>query len=906
MPLPSLRREGSTISTIVATTGERVRRTLLRTLDLIAPADSPAPAYIRPVLKCAFAYLIASMAVYLHPLSAALGHIDLKHLSATVAVYFHPYRTRGLMLQLLMFVTWAIGFLFTITLMCMWLLAYLFLHNHRTWLYAVDLVLSLSALGFISYCKLRVGRPTFNTACLLACICIISTVVHEGSINASVIPVDKLYETFVLVVYGCVCLVCVCFCCWPTSATHNLRAALNQSCDLMLELLAVLSHTFLNAQDPLQAADVVARIKTNTAAMTASLEEAQYECLVAGREREYLAFKRLVTSATGLYSLLGGLRGSAEMNWDLMQHYAAEVDRGTVETVIPGSAVDTTLDDGDTPRAIFAMFVYHLTPLVRLFIFTLQGILRQIPFEHGPELSVPETERYHTLLAAATALFTEKHTAALDTLYGQTVFTAVESTSESVGQEEAAAACGNFATVLQEFAAELGRFLHALEEYGRIRQFPPPRLYSWCSFGRLAKWIRSHASLPMRPLVTAPATPSFRHEIWRRLRALQQPDIQLGIRVAIGAACILVFAYLDATQPYFIAWRGEWALVVYAIMMNRTTGSTSNTVPWRIMGTMLGAVVAWAVWRVFDAEAYALATAGFLVSMGLFYIIIFWKRDNAYGRFILLTYNLTAMYSYLMVQHDDEDEDEGGANPIVYEIAFHRMTAVTVGIIWALVMANFFLPTSARRRLKHGLLVVWLKMGLTVKRDILSYLTLLGKEVLDGIQHLPATRAMVNELNSLVGQAALEFRLRGPFPQPVYALLVQLTQRIVDWLQNLTTLIELDLLLLPNEAYVIRYTAEERDEVSHRLFLTLYMLALAMQLGVRIPGKPALIDHAMDRMLVKLHAVRRDRMLLLKNEDYVLLYLYVLVTEGIMGELDRMIDTVGYLFGEVSPEELVM
>ena len=55
-----------------------------------------------------------------------------------------------------------------------------------------------------------------------------------------------------------------------------------------------------------------------------------------------------------------------------------------------------------------------------------------------------------------------------------------------------------------------------------------------------------------------------------------------------------------------------------------------------------------------------------------------------------------------MIQKDSEDDNEGGDNPIIGEIAFHRFIAVSIGIMWALTMATWFLPNSARVRLKMG------------------------------------------------------------------------------------------------------------------------------------------------------------------------------------------------------------
>lgn len=60
--------------------------------------------------------------------------------------------------------------------------------------------------------------------------------------------------------------------------------------------------------------------------------------------------------------------------------------------------------------------------------------------------------------------------------------------------------------------------------------------------------------------------------------------------------------------------------------------------------------------------------------------IIVAKGQGPMGRFIMLTYNLSALYAYsLSVKDLDDDEDEGGVNPSITDIALHRVVAVLSG-----------------------------------------------------------------------------------------------------------------------------------------------------------------------------------------------------------------------------------
>ena len=89
----------------------------------------------------------------------------------------------------------------------------------------------------------------------------------------------------------------------------------------------------------------------------------------------------------------------------------------------------------------------------------------------------------------------------------------------------------------------------------------------------------------------------------------------------------------------------------------------------------------------------------------------------------MLTYNLSCLYAYsLKVQDADDDDDEGGVTPFIMEIAWHRVVAVLAGVIWGLVITRVIFPISARHKLRDGLSLLWLRMGLIWKRDPLSAL----------------------------------------------------------------------------------------------------------------------------------------------------------------------------------------
>jgi hypothetical protein len=106
------------------------------------------------------------------------------------------------------------------------------------------------------------------------------------------------------------------------------------------------------------------------------------------------------------------------------------------------------------------------------------------------------------------------------------------------------------------------------------------------------------------------------------------------------------------------------------IVMSMTLGQTNNSGKARILGTVLGSVLALAAWFMFAINPHFLAIFGWIVSLPCFWIILTWKQAT-FGRFILLTYNLSVLYAYSLAMADgdgDGDDDEGGVNPIITEI----------------------------------------------------------------------------------------------------------------------------------------------------------------------------------------------------------------------------------------------
>lgn len=101
-----------------------------------------------------------------------------------------------------------------------------------------------------------------------------------------------------------------------------------------------------------------------------------------------------------------------------------------------------------------------------------------------------------------------------------------------------------------------------------------------------------------------------------------------------------------------------------------TTAAQSNfNAFFRIAGTLLGATVAVGAYHLSHANPIILSIFGFFFSLPNFWLIVTRPKWATTGRFILLAYNLTALYAY----NKREDDLHVGY------IAFRRSIAVCIG-----------------------------------------------------------------------------------------------------------------------------------------------------------------------------------------------------------------------------------
>lgn len=398
---------------------------------------------------------------------------------------------------------------------------------------------------------------------------------------------------------------------------------------------------------------------------------------------------------------------------------------------------------------------------------------------------------------------------------------------------------------------------------------------------------------------------SYTYRLWKALGVFRRDDTKFAIKVGVGAALYALPSFLPPTRPFYQHWRGEWGLLSYMLVCSMTIGASNTTGFARFTGTCIGAVCAIFAWVVSQGNPYALAVIGWLMALWTAYIIVA-QGKGPMGRFIMLTYNLSALYAYsLSVKDLDGDNDEGGIDPLITNITLHRVVAVLTGCLWGLIITRFIWPISARRKFKDGLSLLWLRMGLIWKRDPVN--ALLEGDSAQSVEYMDISEEFelhdfLAQLEKLHGAASSEWDLRGPFPDAAYGRILKSTHSMLDAFHAMNVVISKDP-ASEGEIEILRYTSNERNHLRARISHLLQVLASSMKLEYPLNEALPNTEHARDRLLAKIFKYRKEKPGA-KDEDFALLYAYALVTGQLSTQIAEVSREIEKLFGVLNEERL--
>ncbi|RDA87167.1 hypothetical protein CP532_4237 [Ophiocordyceps camponoti-leonardi (nom. inval.)] len=631
-----------------------------------------------------------------------------------------------------------------------------------------------------------------------------------------------------------------------------------------------------------------------------------------------------------------------------------ETDDEPWQTLLARS--DPSLDKSPvfrSPSDIVDFFMALLGPSMKSLVYTLSEVLRECPFDHESMAHVNIHDRLKRSLGDALSLYNGARAGALRELYRTMELGRSRSEKIQADIEEVAAACGHFSFTLQAVAEELGSYLEILQELKQTsttinRSWCWLKLWTYCApfHRRRAKPVDPERQ-PLLPKTTqpsikksalpkgipasmvkrrdafswnaAPQTSTFVRRLSEStltiLRVLAREDITFGIKVGIGAVLWAMFAFIPGTRPIYQQWRGEWGLLSYMIVVGMTTGASNTTSTSRFIGTLIGATCACVSWLASDENPYLLALFGWLVACWNFYLILV-KKKAPLGRISLLAYNVIVLYAYSLSQNvEDDDDDEGGTTPLIFNITYHRVVAVTLGILWGMVVCRLLWPISGRRKFREGLSVLYLQLGLIWKRGSLRVLAE-GEGSLNYMREdeQVALRRYAFKLDSLREAAKSEFELRGPFPHEAYGRIMRSTRHILDGFYAMRLITQQRSSLSPGERGLLAFTTNERARLCQRTCHVFQVLASSIMLEYPLTEAIPTIDSSKDQLLGRIHLFRGARLVagladastVAHETDFAILYAYTLVTAQVADELKKVQAEIEGLFGVLGQEELLL
>lgn len=270
----------------------------------------------RGVIKCSIAYLIGSMATFVPVIAGLLGKQDGKHMVATITVYFHPARSKGSMIEAMIYAVLAFIYAVFISFSSMGV-SILFGKKLDMLVLGHIIVLIVfcgGGLGFVGWIKQRLEHPLVNISCSLTSLAIITVLTKEGAVQAAEFSDDKVTQEMIMILMGAFASTAVSFLIWPLSAREELREDLIQVTYCFGDLLAMITRGFLTGSEELQQEsfrDASDRYKKVFSSLTKNLKEAKYEHYILGTEKEYQLEACLVNCIQRLAQNIGGLRSAA-------------------------------------------------------------------------------------------------------------------------------------------------------------------------------------------------------------------------------------------------------------------------------------------------------------------------------------------------------------------------------------------------------------------------------------------------------------------------------------------------------------------------------------------------------------------------------------------------------------------
>ncbi|KAL4972963.1 Fusaric acid resistance protein-like-domain-containing protein [Aspergillus desertorum] len=698
------------------------------------------------------------------------------------------------------------------------------------------------------------------------------------------------------------------------------------------------------------------------------LVETRLEHYMAGTGREHCLEKRLVYCMRKITHSLGCLRGAVDLQTRLLASakYTRCADLSiptTPEDFRPTNQLQTVSRIGwqgynnepsgvapetepqifstQSPAEILERLTIRLEEPTLSFASSLREAFTEVSFGPAPDHNIIVGNRVHTRIGEAVNQYREARNAAFSSLWSEWEMMPI-STASKAGLDEVFANCEYFSVFLIELSQQLKELVSALMELqAEAGERPEGRSWDWL---RPRWWAdqehaRHHSdttsSTMQNPAGGSVGSSVSRSDalimdqsegqlqgrtrmqkatdhVWRPFDFFRRDEIKFALKVGIGAALYALPSFISVTRPIYLFWRGEWGLVSYMLVCSMTIGASNTTGIARFVGTCIGGLCSLVAWYIAGGDAFKLAAVGFIMTIGPFYIIIV-KGQGPMGRFILLTYNLSVLYAFSYSQTNIDNPDGEGEHHDITEIVLHRVASVMAGNIWGIIITRGIWPIRARTKLNETLQSLWLRLLLIWESDPLNTITSDGADASTPVAPYMNRRDkteidhLLSQLEPMQTAARSEGKFKNPFPAAAYSNVIRRAINIVDNFHSMDFILSNTPTYSQGQISLLRYTATARQQLSECISNMIAAIASSVQHEHTLSDffSTSAAD-ARFRLLIQISQYRQDKLAChgTNNEDYVLLYSYVLVSHQLSNEIGQIMAELRHIFPAASDRGL--
>ncbi|KAI9281806.1 Fusaric acid resistance protein-like-domain-containing protein [Sporodiniella umbellata] len=320
-----------------------------------------------------------------------------------------------------------------------------------------------------------------------------------------------------------------------------------------------------------------------------------------------------------------------------------------------------------------------------------------------------------------------------------------------------------------------------------------------------------------------------RHGIWETLQFFSKYEFKFALKMAVAVTVLCIPAYVPSSVEWYYNTRGQWAPMTVIAIMNPTSGGTLVASFWRIVGTVVGAMVGWGALQAGGGSPYLLGIFAVLLAIPSFYIHL-GSTYNKVGIVCLTTYEVVALSRYVTPP----------PNETVAETVWKRTLTLVVGVCVALMLNSMVWPFVARHMVRKsiGACLVQLEdyytfvMGAYLYHDPRSIPS--DEDITKGEKMESKIIKAIEGCSVLLELTDNEPRIRGPFPKAFYKEMIVCLRNLLD--RMLTTRIALiKMPLVVKHDVCSKHYHDERIAMISAILLNFHTLASSLKCKSPLP-----------------------------------------------------------------------